>query len=92
MVMKRFTISESVVSAELGEEGVLLDVESGCYYGLDEIGSAIWRLIGKGLGESEICERLLAEYDVEPARLREDITEFLSPLETKSLIQRRPAA
>jgi hypothetical protein len=86
----RFEVSEAVVSAELGGEGVLLDVATGLYYGLDETGSQIWRLVREGLRTGEICDRLLSEYDVEPERLRSDITGFLRELESNGLIRTRP--
>ncbi len=87
MATKAFEISTSIVSAELGGEGVLLDVGSGRYYGLDEIGHTIWRLVCDGLGASAIRERLLAEYDVEPDRLGRDVTAFLSELQENQLIR-----
>lgn len=86
----RFQVSEAVVSAELGGEGVLLDIATGLYYGLDETGSQIWRLVREGLGASDICDRLLSEYDVDPERLRTDITGFLDQLEQNGLIRTRP--
>lgn len=86
----RFEVSEAVVSAELGGEGVLLDIATGLYYGLDETGSQIWRLVREGLGTSDICDRLFSEYDVDRERLRTDITGFLDQLEQNGLIRTRP--
>ena len=78
-------LNETVVSAELDDELVLLNVETGIYFGLDAIGSRIWRLLAQGAAEGDIFDRLLAEYDVEPAQLRSDLSGFLKVLTAKGL-------
>jgi hypothetical protein len=84
---RRLTASESVVCAELGEEAVLLNVETGIYFGLDAVGARIWALVAEGSPEVQIFDCLLAEYDVEPAALRSDLSAFLDLLEAKGLAQ-----
>lgn len=86
----RTVINESVVCAELDGEMVLLNVETGIYFGLDPLGSRIWALLTAGVDEAGICDALLAEYDVEPVRLRADVSTFLTVLETRGLV--RPQA
>ncbi|MDP8924736.1 MAG: PqqD family protein [Chloroflexota bacterium] len=82
---RRAVINGSVAGAELGDELVLLNVETGVYFGLDAVGADIWKLLAKGATESEIVDRLLAEYDVEPGRLRAELAAFLAALEDKGL-------
>jgi hypothetical protein len=84
---RRTVLNETVVSAELDDEVVLLNVETGTYFGLDAIGSRIWRLLAQGAAEGDILERLLAEYDVEPAQLRSDLSGFLGVLTAKGLVR-----
>ncbi len=76
---------ESVVDAVLGDEAVLLNVESGVYFGLNAIGARIWELLVEGTTQEEIVGRLLDEYDVEPAQLRADIGGFMQALAAKGL-------
>ncbi len=76
---------ESVVDAVLGDEAVLLNVESGVYFGLNAIGARIWELLVEGTTQEEIIGRLLDEYDVEPAQLRADIGGFMQALAAKGL-------
>ena len=78
-------MSESVVCAELDDEAGLLSVETGIYFGLDSVGARIWALLGEGAGPDEIFDRLLAEYDVEPAQLRADVSAFLEQLVANGL-------
>ena len=82
---RRAVISESVACAELGDEVVLLNVETGIYFGLDAVGADMWRLLTEGAAEGDIVDRLLAEYDVEPDRLRADLAAVLDALEAKGL-------
>jgi len=70
---------------------VLLHVEAGVYFGLDEVGLRIWNLLVAGTTETELFDRLLAEYDVEPDQLRSDIGEFLDDLEAEGLLRRSAA-
>lgn len=79
-------VSDSVVAAELDNEMVLLNVETGVYFGLDEVGTTIWSLITDGLDEQEIVERIVADYDVEPARVSDDVRGFIEQLEHKGLL------
>src|SRR5215470_14819153 len=77
--------SESVVAAGLDDETVLLNVETGIYFGLDAIGTQIWKAIETGAREGEIVDRLLDEYEVDPAQLRSDVIQFIDLLITKDL-------
>lgn len=79
-------VSSSVVSADLDDETVLLNIDSGIYYGLDPVGTRIWELLVNGLDEDAIVQALLAEYDVPSHVLRDDVIEFLNTLEQRQLI------
>ncbi|HEX5165638.1 MAG TPA: PqqD family protein [Thermomicrobiales bacterium] len=78
-------INPSIVSADLDNETVLLNVETGLYFGLDELGSLIWSMLAEGESRETISERLLAIYDVEPVRLLHDVDAFLDLLEANGL-------
>jgi hypothetical protein len=82
---RRMAVNESVVCAELDDEAVLLDVETGIYYGLDTVGTRIWNLLAQGAASQQILDHLLVEYDVDPDRLQADLSAFMSLLETKGL-------
>jgi hypothetical protein len=77
--------SESVVAAELDDEMVLLNVETGIYFGLDELGARIWRLLAAGADIDEMLDELLAEYDVAPEVLHADLVQFFDLLVQKGL-------
>ena len=45
----RLSVPPQVMSRLVGDETVLLDLESGMYFGLDGVGQRIWKAIGEGL-------------------------------------------
>src|SRR6266851_3148762 len=57
---------EGHISCDLAGEAVVLDFKSGMYYGLDEVGASIWKLIAEPRTVGEICDALVAEYEVAP--------------------------
>jgi hypothetical protein len=84
---RKLAVNDSVVCAELDDEAVLLNVETGIYFGLDAIGCQIWKFVEQGAGQDEIVQHLLQEYEVEPQDLREDVAEFLTMLQQKGLVR-----
>ncbi len=83
----KIEIPESVVSADLGNELVLLDLATGTYFGLDEVGLEIWKLISQGQGLEQIVQALLAQYEVGEADLRRDVESLLAQLADKGLVK-----
>ena len=66
---------------------MILNLKTGTYFGLDAIGTRMWALIDE-LGDTDkVLKALLAEYDVEEARLRADIDELISQLVRHELLQ-----
>ena len=85
---QKLRVSESVVSAELEGEAVLLNVETGVYFGLDALGSEIWKHLEQGATEDAIFTQLLQEYEVEASQLADDLSTFLGLLQEKGLAKR----
>ena len=83
----RPTPKASVIHAFVGGEAVLLDVESGLYFGLDEVGARIWQLLVAGATKESVVDQLLEEYDVERSQLHADVTSFLAALAAKGLTE-----
>ena len=77
----------NVVCSELGDEWVLLDLTSGIYHGLDAVAGRIWVFLQEPATPLAIRDRLLAEYDVEPARCEKDLMTLLADLQAKGLVE-----
>ena len=81
------SISKDQVSSDfLDEETVILNLSDGVYYGLDPVGSRIWRLIQEEKTVGELIQLLLGEYKVEPERCEREVLAFLETMESKGLV------
>jgi hypothetical protein len=75
----------------LDQESVLLNLETEQYFGLDETGTRMWQLVTTSPNIDAAYEALLAEYDVQPEMLRDNLTELLGHLVEHGLLQVLPA-
>ena len=76
-----------VRAASQGRETVLLDVERGRYYALNEVGSRIWSLVCEGMPFDVIVDRICAEYDVSRERGERDADALIRRLLGQSLVR-----
>ena len=83
----RVKISEQTLFQELAGEAVLLELSRGVYYGLDEIGTRIWQLLGEGRSLQETVAALVEEYDVSEEQGAEDLLALVHELEERRLIE-----
>lgn len=79
-------IAHNVVFRDLAGESVLLNLDSGTYFGLDAVGTRVWNLIAEHGSTSLAIDTLIAEYDVDPPRLEMDVTALIDRLLTKGLL------
>ena len=75
----------------LDQESVLLNLETEQYFGLDETGTRMWQLLTTSPNIDMAYQELLAEYDVQPDQLLENLTELLGNLVEHGLLQVLPA-
>ncbi len=82
----RVRVSPDVLLQETAGEAVLLDTSSEHYFGLDPIGTRIWRLLDGGADLRAVCESLLAEYDVPAERVERDVIALVGQLADARLV------
>ncbi len=80
-------VTPGLTAADLGGEAVVLDPNSGRYYGLNELGARIFDLVRKPRSVERIMDALLQEYDVKESKLKEDLLAFLHEMEQRQLIE-----
>ena len=88
---EQFVVHPSVITRELSGETVLLNLESGVYYGLDAVGTRVWQLLMEGQTIASICETMVDEYDVSPAILRDDVMRLVGELRERGIVTPREA-
>jgi len=77
---QKITFADTVFAQEVDGEMVLLDMNSENYFGLDEIGTAIWQGMQEKETLQEVFELLLNQYDVEADLLKQDLLAFVDKL------------
>jgi len=75
------------IAAEVDGEVVMLSERAGAYFGLDGIGSEIWKLIAQPRRVSDICRFLAQHYDAAGETLTRDVTSFLDELLVRRLVR-----
>jgi Coenzyme PQQ synthesis protein D (PqqD) len=79
-------IPDHVLFRELDGEAVILNLESGVYFGLDPVGTRVWQL-SRDLGSLDAVWRALQEeFDASPQELEADLTTFVSALSSRGLV------
>ena len=84
----RIVPKPDVIFRALGAEAVVLNLDSGTYFGLNSVGTRIWMLLEQhDLGDA--CAQLEAEYEAPRERIEADVLALVDSLEGKGLVERR---
>ena len=79
--------ADSVITAEMDDEIVMMSLEKSSYFGLDAIGSKIWQLIEAPTRVADLCDQLTREFDVEQEQCATDVLTFLNELHQNDIIR-----
>ena len=78
---------EEIVASNIDGETVMMSIENGKYYGLDDIGSRIWELIEKRIKVSNLIDTLLERFDVDRETCEKDVLKFLNELNEDRILE-----
>jgi hypothetical protein len=78
---------DGIVYRDLQGEAVLLNLNTGTYFGLDPVGTRIWNLLQEQRSLQQILDCLLQEYDVTEAQCREDLLNLIGQMQEKGLVE-----
>lgn len=83
----RVSVPPRVLFRDLGGEAVLLAMDAGLYFGLNESGTRMWHLLAEH-GRADLAyQSLTAEYDAPAERLRTDLLGFIDILSARGLLR-----
>ena len=85
--LTRYKASSNHLYSEIGSEAVILDLQSGVYYGLNETGNQIWHWLQAPKTLSELHKLLLDEYDVSLEESMSDLQSLLQEMVNTGLIE-----
>lgn len=77
---------ENIQTAAIGNEVGMLNIETGKYFVLDEIGVAIWDLLASKITLDELVDELMKVYQVDRQVCETETLEFLENLVAQKLI------
>ncbi|MEN9222058.1 MAG: PqqD family peptide modification chaperone [Thermostichus sp. BF3_bins_97] len=75
------------ISSALEDGAVLLDLESGVYYGLNAVGFQIWNLMKSPIRIGHLLSCLLEDYEVDPQVCEQEVLALAHSLSSEGLIQ-----
>jgi hypothetical protein len=87
---ERLRVAPDALFRLVGEEGVLLNLNTGLFLGLNPVGTRMWSVLTSAGSIQGAYDELLREYDVDAARLRADLDEFIDQLLGQKLIEAGP--
>jgi hypothetical protein len=73
-------------ACDLDGEMVILNLDSGMYFGLNPVGATIWNHIQSERSFEEVIAHLLHEYKVDRARCEAEVTLLLQKMNSQGLI------
>ena len=87
---KRYIQNKKIIQSAIGDEVVMMDLDSGFYFGINTVGSDIWRRLVEPISIEELLNQLLREYNIDKSTLEMDTIEFFNQLLEKNLIKGLP--
>ena len=82
-----YQVSPNHLYSEVSEDAVILDINTGVYYGLNSVGVDIWQWLQQPQTEAEILSLVLEEYDVSPEEAHKDIQSMLKEMLETGLVK-----
>jgi hypothetical protein len=79
--------SPSVLTAEVDGEVVMMSIEQGRYFGLDDIGSDIWKRLEPPCSFAELVDRLVADYEADRATIAADVRVLLGNMVKQDVVR-----
>ena len=80
-------VPQHVVFRALASETVLLNIQTGTYLGMDEVGSRCFEVMRDSYDLKSALATLLEEYDAPPERIRDDLVGYCAELLENGLIE-----
>jgi hypothetical protein len=75
------------VWCDLKGEAAILNLSSGIYYGLDEVGATVWGLLSEPRQVAELRDLLVEQFEVDADQCSRDLMALLHDLSRNGLIE-----
>jgi hypothetical protein len=81
------SMSDAVVSCNVEDDAVILNLEDGEYHELNAVGADIWNKIQTPTTVDAIVAAMLEEYETDEETVRRDLDELLEEMRSKGLVR-----
>lgn len=78
--------SPTIIHEIIDGEAVIINMELGYYYSIDQTGAVIWDLVNKHASETEIVESISRSYTGDQNIIRSSVSDFIIELQRENLI------
>lgn len=82
----RVAVCDDVIFRALGEESVILSLDTGMYFGLDPVGTRIWTLL-PDRNLAQVADVIHQEFDADLPQIHQDLLALVEQLIAKRLVQ-----
>lgn len=84
--MKKYIRNSKTISGRLHDELVMMDIDQGKYFSLNPVATRIWELLADSRDIEELCSVLTGEYDIEPEKCLQEVSEYIGEMIKLGLI------
>ncbi|HEY6888869.1 MAG TPA: PqqD family protein, partial [Solirubrobacter sp.] len=81
---------DGVLAQEAQGQTVLLRLDDGSYYALDDVGARVWELCDGARSVDDIVEVMTGEFEAPAATITADVLEFIDELREERLLVDAP--
>jgi hypothetical protein len=82
----KVSYSSNILTSDIDDEVVMLNIESSHYYGAESVGKFIFHQIEKPITITHLIDKLLTEFDVDRETCIKEVCAFLENLHQQDLI------
>ena len=87
ILTQKVAVKKDILVQDMGGELVLLNLESEEYFGLDDVGNAMWSCLKDADSLQTAYDRLLDRYDVNPEELKQDFLTLVAQFVEHDLVE-----
>lgn len=84
-----YKVSPNHLYSEIADEAVILNLESGVYYGLNSVGVDLWQWLQQPQTEEKLLDLVLEAYEVTPEQAKQDLQSILQEMQEVGLLEVR---
>tara|TARA_Y100001935_G_scaffold41039_1_gene33043 strand:- start:631 stop:906 length:276 start_codon:yes stop_codon:yes gene_type:complete len=83
---KIFKIIDDIVISKINDESVILNLKTGIYFQVNELGSYIVAQLNQYSTFESLNNKITEDFEVAPNKSEEDLLSFIKDLESKNLL------